>query len=178
LPNGEIDPDSTTVDVNKYKTPECTKRMPGGLCPKGIDKPTGAPDCTYTYEDAGEILLDDLVGIDDYNDFWNVSYTRCAKQKAVGELPEETECRHNKEYDVKTDKGTGTDFWNGKLDKEKCTERLEKARKLFKEKFPEFPEHLEEPPCEFDMYYDGEFKWNVNHSHAPHSEWWAQRMEG
>merc|ERR1719436_835616 len=46
------------LDVNRDKTPECIKRMPGGHC-KTV---TGAPDCTYSYEEAGEILLDNLTG--------------------------------------------------------------------------------------------------------------------
>lgn len=91
-------------------------------------------------------------------------------------MPADTVCRHNKEYDARTDRGVGTDFWNGKLDKEKCADRLGKARKLFKRKYPQFPEHLEEPPCEFDMYYANEFDWKVNHTHSPQSSWWSDRM--
>jgi len=175
IPNGKIDPDSVDLDVDKYKSKECISRMPGGHCKKGKNA-TGEPDCTYAYEEAGEIFLNDLVGIDDYNEFWNTSYTKCAREKAEGKLPRDHECRHQKEYDPRTDKGVGTDFWNGKLDTDKCTERMDKARKLFKEKFPEFPEHLDEPACEFDMYYDGEFSWKVNHTGAKKSEWWEDRM--
>jgi len=175
IPNGEIDPDSTNVQVNKYKTPECTQRMPGGLCKAG-QEPTGAPDCTYSYEDAGEVLLDELVGIEDYDAFWKTSFTECARKRSEGELPEDTVCRHNKEYDPDTDAGVGTDFWNGKHDKEKCAERMDKARALFKQKYPQFPEHLDEPPCEFDMYYEHEFDWKINHTGSPNSPWWRQRM--
>jgi len=174
IPNAAINPNSVDIDVSKWKTPECIKRMPGGHC-KG-DEVTGEPTCTYTYEPAGEIFLDELVGIDDYNEFWNTSYTDCEKKKDHGELPHSHVCRHNKEYDPKTDKGVGTDFWNGKLDKEKCSERLDKARALFKKKFPDLPEHLDEPACEFDMYYQGEFDWKINHTGAVKSSWWDDRM--
>eukprot|EP00932_Pfiesteria_piscicida_P016030 SRR837773.2974.p1 GENE.SRR837773.2974~~SRR837773.2974.p1 ORF type:complete len:506 (-),score=195.67 SRR837773.2974:13-1494(-) len=181
MPNGDIDPNSDDLDVNKYKSADCIKRMPGGLCPKGTVEPTGAPDCTYTYEEAGEIFLDELVGLtpqyQDYNDFWNVSFTRCAKDVASHVLPAGHVCRHNKEYSKEADAGVGTDFWDGIHDTEKCTARLDKARQLFKKNFPQFPEHLDEPACEFDMYYGDEFKWPINHTHSPHSEWWAQRMD-
>merc|ERR1712150_193614 len=160
-------------DVDEYKTPECKIENPGGHCPAGVLEPTGAPDCTYTYEEAGEIFLDDLVGIGEYNEFWNTSYTKCVEERGNGILPHDTECRRNKEYDPITDSGRGTHFWDGKLDTEKCTERLDKARALFKKNFPEMPEHLEEPPCEFDMYYNGEWDWKRNHTNAPPSSWWS-----
>jgi len=173
IPNREIDADSTHIDVDRYKTPECSQRMPGGLCRAG-GVPTGAPDCTYSYEEAGEILLNELVGIADYSDFWDKSYRDCIKDKKSGALPPETACVHQKEYDSHTDRGVGTDFWDGKHDRGRCAARLEKARQLFRQKFPQFPE-LEEPPCEFDMYYSDEFEWKINHTHAPSSSWWQQR---
>mmetsp|Transcript_116525 Transcript_116525/g.370631 ORF Transcript_116525/g.370631 Transcript_116525/m.370631 type:complete len:499 (-) Transcript_116525:329-1825(-) len=176
IPNGAINPNSVDLDVDQYKSPECTKRMPGGLCKAGVTEPTGAPDCTYTYEDAGEIFLDELVGLQDYNQFWNTSYTQCMKDKAAHVLPTDHLCLHNKEYDPITDTGVGTSFWAGKLDADKCTDRLDKARKLFKKNFPQFPEHLEEPACEFDMYYGGEFAWSINHTGSAKSDWWEQRM--
>mmetsp|Transcript_82398 Transcript_82398/g.233694 ORF Transcript_82398/g.233694 Transcript_82398/m.233694 type:complete len:150 (+) Transcript_82398:3-452(+) len=146
--------------------------MPGGHC----DKATGAPDCTYSYEEAGEVFLDELAGIPDYEQFWNKSYTECANKKAQGVLPAGTECVHNKEYVPETDEGVGTSFWNGKKDKKKCEERLDAVRALYKKNFPDMPETLEEPPCEFDMYYDGEFDWKSNHTGAAPSTWWDQRM--
>jgi len=173
MTNEEINPNKVGLDVNKAKTPECIKRMPGGHC----DKATGAPDCTYSYEEAGEILLNDLVGIKDYDDFWNHSYVRCANKVAQGLVPKDTKCVHQKEYVKKLDRGIGISFWDGVHDEEKCTARMNTVRRVFKEKFPEFEESLDEPPCEFDMYYNGEFDWKDNHTGAEESEFWENRME-
>jgi len=174
LSNDEISQQKTNLDVNKYKTPECLQRMPGGHCPPGLVA-NGDPTCTYSYEEAGEIFLDELVGIGDYEEFWKFSYTKCADGVAQGTLPASTVCVHNKEYDFDTDEGVGTSFWNGRQDKAKCAERMEKARALFRAKFPQYPD-LEEPACEFDMFYDNEFSWEVNHTGATHSDWWSKRM--
>lgn len=171
MTNDHIKPNTANLDVNVDKTAECLRRMPGGHCQSA----TGAPDCTYSYEEAGEIFLDDLVGIVDYNEFWNSSYVKCSKELAQHER--DTPCFHNKEYDSDTDKGVGTEFWNGKLDKDRCAYRLAQAEHLFKMKFPAMPERLEEPPCEFDMYYKDEFTWKVNHSNAVLSTYWDDRME-
>jgi len=159
--------------VSRGKTKACLEKMPGGHC----DKATGAPDCTYSYEDAGEVHLDELTGIDDYDEFWEGSFTKCARDKAQGKLSSDHVCLHQKEFDLETDKGVGCSFWDGKKDIDKCTERMDKVRKLFKKNDPGNPESLTEPACEFDMYYDGEFKWEVNHTGGPDpNDWWANKM--
>jgi hypothetical protein len=172
MDNGRIDPNKVGLDVSAYKSKECLKKMPGGRC----DKATGAPDCTYSYEDAGEIFLDELAGIDDYDNFWNYSYVKCLKDKSEHRLSEDAPCVQNKEYDLKLDKGVGTKFWDGKLDKKKCAARMEAARQLFKKHFPKFPADLEEPACEFDMFYENEFTWDINHTGAEPSSWWDNKM--
>merc|ERR1712048_737231 len=43
-----------------HKTKQCERDQPGGYC---TDGPTGQGDCTYTYEPAGELDIDELVGI-------------------------------------------------------------------------------------------------------------------
>jgi hypothetical protein len=172
MDNGHIAADKVSLDVSAYKSDDCVKRMPGGHC----DKATGAPDCTYSYEEAGEIFLDELAGIDDYEMFWNVSYTKCLQRKALHQLKPGENCTQNKEYDVKLDKGVGNSFWDGKHDKKQCANRMDAVRQLFKMHFPDHPLDLEEPACEFDMYYEGEFKWDVNHTGAEKSDWWDQKM--
>lgn len=43
---------------------DCIEDQPGGFC----DEPSGTADCTYNFEDAGEISLDELEGIEgDYH---------------------------------------------------------------------------------------------------------------
>merc|ERR1712176_267306 len=50
-----------------YKETEtCKLQQPGGYC-EAI--PSGSGDCTWTYEDAGEISIDALVGISNYDEF-------------------------------------------------------------------------------------------------------------
>jgi len=172
LSNDQIAANKVGLDVMSSKSPDCLKRMPGGHC----DKATGAPDCTYSYEEAGEIMLDELAGIGDYDEFWNHSYTKCAAGVAEGRLPKSTKCVHQKEYDTELDKGIGCSFWDGIHDSAKGTERMNAVRRLFKKHYPNMPLSLPEPPCEFDMYYEGEFKWPVNHTGASPSDWWDQRM--
>ncbi|CAE7430722.1 miaA [Symbiodinium necroappetens] len=48
------------------KDAKCIKDQPGGLC-EGT--PTGAGDCTYSIEHAGEISIDEMTGIEDYGRF-------------------------------------------------------------------------------------------------------------
>jgi len=108
------------------KTEECIKAEPGGKC-KGKDV-TGERDCTYTIEEAGEIKLDELSGIKDYN-------TVCV---TTGQL----------EYDETADKGKGTSFWDGKADATKGAQRVKHIESLFAKRFPQWPAHLDDPPCE------------------------------
>jgi len=120
------------------KSPQCLAQMPGGLCRGGAV--TGARDCTYRVEDAGEISLDELAGIEDRKEFFFAG-----KHEYVGKL----------------DAGVGCTFWNGKHDAHLCSVRMERVKALFKSKYPGLPgcDELEEPPCDFDAYYEGEFSW-------------------
>mmetsp|Transcript_96176 Transcript_96176/g.242328 ORF Transcript_96176/g.242328 Transcript_96176/m.242328 type:complete len:428 (-) Transcript_96176:397-1680(-) len=107
----------------------CREDQPGGLC-KG--KPTGTGTCTYSYENAGEISLDELEGIDDYAEF-----------VANG----------GQEYNAKLDAGVKMKFWNGINDTAANTERVRNADATFKQKYPDLPsdEELPPPPCDFDL---------------------------
>lgn len=160
LRNNEIAGNKGTQDVMKSKEESCIKEQPGGRC----DKVTGSPDCTYSVEGAGEIMLDELVGIKDYEYFWSGSYVDCARELQEGSL--KGPCPHNKEFDVASDKGVGCSFWDGKAEVSKAAARMKAVRDLFKKHYPEQPYSLEEPPCDFDMYYDGEFNWKRNHTNA------------
>jgi len=121
------------------KLQSCEQQTPGGKCKMA----TGKSDCTYSVEEAGYVLLDELLGISDYASW----------------------CRDgNKEYDQRLDRGKGTRFWDGHQDSAKCSTRMAAVKALFKRRYPKLPEHLHEPPCDFDMYYKGEFSWPVNHT--------------
>lgn len=118
------------------KTAECRHQMPGGRCQRA----TGERDCTYSVEEAGEISLDELAGIRDYSAFFHAG---------------------NREYMHDIDGGVGNTFWNGKLDLNLCRKRMERVKKLFKQRYPHLPgcDDLPEPPCDFDTYYKDEFTW-------------------
>lgn len=161
------------LDTNRGKSEECLRRMPGGHC-KTPGPPTGAPDCTYTVEEAGEIMLDELSGITDYNDFWNASYLRCVGEKAAGLRTEP--CVRNREYAGEFDAGYGTHFWDGRTDRAKCAERVATVQAKFAAKYPGMPGELEPLVCDFDMIYADEMTWPANHTGAPPSAWWDQRM--
>lgn len=129
--------------VYRRKDAVCKAQQPGGRC----DKATGAMNCTYHVEEAGDILLSDLIPeTKDYKAFFDAG---------------------NKEYDVANDRGVGTDFWDGKKDLQKCANRIQAVKDLFKAKFPSMPD-LPEPPCDFDMYYQNEFQWpSIHHPKLP-----------
>jgi len=111
------------------KTPECIAAEPGGACVMG-GIPTGAGDCTYTYEKVGEITISELEGIEDESQF-----------KEMGGF----------EYDKWTDKGHLTDFWNDKGSEEACKRRIQKTEELFKKKYPT-QEDLPDPMCDFNKW--------------------------
>jgi len=134
----------------KDKTDECKARMPGGFC-KAV---TGGHDCTYNVEPAGEISLDEVSGILDpeadvksYQDWWLRSYNDCIRAKSEGKHP--GPCEHRIEYDVRSDKGVGCSFWDGKHSLENATRRMDHVRKLFRDKYPHLPDdhELPPPPC-------------------------------
>jgi len=108
------------------KTIECIKDEPGGQCPE--DAPvTGARDCTWKLEYKGELSLEELSGISNYDEF----------------------CKEGKrEYDPATDKGVGFSFWDGKLDGPKCEWRMHQVLQAFKRKYPSEPEHLGDVRCD------------------------------
>jgi len=110
------------------KTQDCNLRMPGGLCNDVhlLGKPGAS--CTYFVENAGEVSIDELVGINNYTEFSSV--------------------HHFKEYDWETDSGAGTDFWNRRHDPAACMVRMNKLQSLFKLHFPNLPETYGEPPCD------------------------------
>jgi len=106
------------------KPPGCEAGEPGGLCVA----PTGAADCTYSIEDAGEAQLAELAGIADMLGF-------CADGKG--------------EYDKGIDGGYGVDFWNGGRDVEKNKARMKAVMDFFESQYPDMPKDLPDPVCEW-----------------------------
>jgi len=116
------------------KTPACIAKWPGGACETAMV--TGAPDCTYYTEFAGEILLDELEGIENYNTWW------VGKDANNGTIP-----NGNIEYKYVADRGVGMDFWNFRQNKTACDARMTAVTKQFKRKYPDLPEALPDYPC-------------------------------
>jgi len=108
------------------KSVACAEEQPGGACRRADDLTLNST-CTYYTEPAGEIDLSDLVGIHDYGAFCR-----------AGSL----------EYDKATDRGRGLGFWDGFQRAARCGRRLERVQGLFRRRYPELPEELEqEPSC-------------------------------
>eukprot|EP00416_Gambierdiscus_australes_P009643 CAMPEP_0171145938 /NCGR_PEP_ID=MMETSP0766_2-20121228/147315_1 /TAXON_ID=439317 /ORGANISM="Gambierdiscus australes, Strain CAWD 149" /LENGTH=503 /DNA_ID=CAMNT_0011609843 /DNA_START=51 /DNA_END=1562 /DNA_ORIENTATION=- len=108
------------------KTASCNVAEPGGRCP--TSNVTGARNCTYHLEHAGEIRLDELSGLTDYN--------KVCAQTGV------------REYDIFLDMGVGTKFWNGKTTARAGRARVEAIEKIFAQKFPDMPATLDDPVCD------------------------------
>lgn len=138
--------DMVAQSADEEKNDECRAAEPGGRCE---GEPTGAPDCVYSVEDAGEISLDELAGtLPSFKEwFINISVTR--------------------EYNTHTDKGIKCSFWDGRDDKQACMDRLTAAMAMFESKHGVDSDLTEgQPVCDFDSWYDGEFTWKRNHTGA------------
>eukprot|EP00931_Biecheleriopsis_adriatica_P104107 TRINITY_DN78845_c0_g1_i1.p1 TRINITY_DN78845_c0_g1~~TRINITY_DN78845_c0_g1_i1.p1 ORF type:complete len:490 (-),score=75.96 TRINITY_DN78845_c0_g1_i1:60-1529(-) len=99
--------------------------QPGGQC----EKPDGSATCTWHAEFAGEVFLDELVGIVDQTLFCSGG---------------------NYEYDLESDAGIGNSFWDGKMNAAECAEREKRLNALFVKKYPNLPSQLGSHPCDAD----------------------------
>lgn len=117
------------------KSRSCSARWPGGLCSTA----TGGRNCTFSITPAGEIGLDELMGIRDYHSFSSFG---------------------KREYVAEDDKGVGCTFWDKKRDARRCEERVDRVRQLFRAKYPEFPacESLPEPTCDAPAFEEVLFR--------------------
>jgi len=109
------------------KSGACRTVMPGGACRTGAQ---WGLECTYITEPAGEIRLDDLVGIANYTKFrYNRSYF---------------------EYNATSDRGRNFTWWDGRHDQANCTWRMEQVKEMFETLYPTTDPVLrdgEPPPC-------------------------------
>lgn len=102
---------------------DCMTENPFGRC-TGV--PTGAEDCTFSVEPAGEIELCELCGVED-----------CAAFHAAGGV----------EYDNRTDRGVNCTFFDDTLRPESVLEKAAAMELFFKEKFGS--EEVEEALCDY-----------------------------
>lgn len=106
------------------KTWMCMFRDKGGSCPIVL----GTKTCTFKYSWAGEVMLDDLVGIKDYKEF----------------------CENGgREFNGpgSSDEGVTIDFWKEYHKPERNQERTEALLRAFADKYRGY-DKLEEPPCD------------------------------
>jgi len=118
----------------KHKSAKCQSDSPGGYC-KGT--PTGQGNCTWSFEDAGEVNIDDVVGITaKYGNHQNFCRKNCLEYVKYGRYK---------------DKGRCVNFWDSRMDVKKNQERMDKIDAAFKKKYPDMPSEkdLPVPQCSF-----------------------------
>jgi len=98
--------------------------------------PTGAGNCTYNYEEAGFVSLDDVVGIDNGGDPLHKNWCR----------------KGCNEYLYETNRGRCTHFWDDKKNRKKNQARIDAVDAAFKRKYPDMPSNKEMPGpmCDFN----------------------------
>jgi len=119
----------------------CKTYHPGGAC---SGTPTGAGDCTYSYEPAGFVMVDDVVGINDYSAFAR----KGGREYVAGFGVSQSICRR---YRSTCDKGIHLDFWDWKHSEKYNKLRVQKMLDTFKKKYPG-QEELGDAPCDFNEY--------------------------
>jgi len=119
------------------------KEDPGGVCAN----PNGTRHCTWSVEPAGEINLDELVGIKGSHADW---------------------CNRGcYEYKRGTKRGRCTSFWDKKWSRRDNARRAKDALDLFAQKYPN-GEKLVPATCDFDMdkLYHPRLTKKMNHAYS------------
>jgi hypothetical protein len=127
-----------------HKSGKCQAQEPGGYC-KGT--PTGQGNCTWTYVEAGEVNIDEVVGIKErFGSHYNFCKKGCLEYEKYG---------NSRTHD----KGRCIDWWNGKFDSAKNRWRAEQVDAALQQKYPNMPSDKELPPptCDFskNTFYQG-----------------------
>eukprot|EP00927_Polykrikos_kofoidii_P053516 TRINITY_DN48128_c0_g1_i1.p1 TRINITY_DN48128_c0_g1~~TRINITY_DN48128_c0_g1_i1.p1 ORF type:complete len:548 (+),score=64.95 TRINITY_DN48128_c0_g1_i1:51-1646(+) len=123
-----------------HKNRACIAQEPGGLSEDS--DPTGAGNSTFTFESAGEVHLDELVGI------------------AARWSSHESFCREGcSEYLPHLNRGTcGLHFWDHRWDKESNAKRVRQTDDLFFRRYPNLPRDrdIPTPRCDFNkrVFYE------------------------
>lgn len=125
-------------------TDKCKQEQPGGRCKPG-EMPTGTGDCTYQYEDAGDVNIDDIVGI---TPKWANRAEFCAQCKTEG--------------DGYRPGGCGLNFWGNNLYDEAANHRqVEAALREFEKKYPDSPKDASMPaPCDWNRWAYNRWPWH------------------
>jgi hypothetical protein len=132
-----------TADL-QGKTPLCESELPGGAC-KTV--PTGQGNCTYHWEDAGWINMDDLSGITaKYGSHYEFCKANCLEYNKFDTKPGAND----------RDQGRCISFWNDRKNRQACDRRQQAVLNEFFKKYPTMPRELAPPVCDFNrqVFYD------------------------
>merc|ERR1719454_1805265 len=111
------------------ETHACKAQQSGGHCQPGT-MPTGEGTCTYQYEDAGEIDIDELVGI---TPKWKDRAEFCKECGTEGNAEEPGGC--------------GFDFWGKNVNDEvSANKQVKAALEMFEKKYPDSPKKYPDSP--------------------------------
>lgn len=115
----------------------CKRDLPGGLCPS----PDGRGNCTYSIEEAGEIDIDELVGI---RPRWasRADFVRRGGWEGSG-----------------WSNGGQLSFWNYIHSRDHNAWRVQAARDMFNTKYPDMTEDMPPPRCDYDY---GRYGWKMH----------------
>jgi len=133
----------------------CNDFAPGGSCKyTQLDSehktPDGTPFCTYAMEDAGEVTVDELVGMCQGRDCKNFKWF-CEEGRIEYNCP--TDGHHNDPQTGQkcSDNGLALNFWKGYNDEGANQGRIQKLLDIFKRNYPDrgqYPD-LQTPVCDF-----------------------------
>lgn len=143
------------------KDDDCKAAEPGGVC-QGT--PTGQGNCTVSFEDAGSVRIDDVVGIPEDGDPMHQKWCNAG----------------NREYSFHSDKGVNEDFWDGIWDWDKNQKRMDAVADAFAKKYPDMvtEKELPAPTCDFNrhlFYAKNHPAWmpTLNYTEDAAAPWWS-----
>lgn len=129
------------------RTEKCIEEMPGGLC----DSVTGQGNCTYHVEAAGEVNIDELVGI---RPAWKNRADFCKAGCNEGESQNEPQQSFGPQDDYEERQKTQcTSWWANIWDPLANANRVKDLLSMFRRKYPESSteEDLPQPTCDFNL---------------------------
>jgi hypothetical protein len=127
---------------------------------------TGAPDCTYYAKWAGQIYLNELIGlpfptssnppgssptagqalhVSSYDDWWKQGNQEYSVAMDTGV------CQSSTSFNSSAYQASNCGFWDGRNDQQACASRVRLIQEMFDRKYPYYPQTAtlgEPPPCD------------------------------
>lgn len=144
-------PGACPISQYDNRTEQCIKAMPGGLC----DWATGQGDCTYHVRAAGEINIDELVGI---RPAWDsrADFCKAGCQEGQGQDGAQQSFGANDDYDQRQESKC-TSWWANIWDPLANANRVKELLDMFSRKYPDSRTEKDLPPPKCDFNYDRYF---------------------